>query len=65
VHYLEDHGDGGDQSEDQVLQLRKEERETKFNGDQDKCIDRILFATQDTVDGVSGFKIHSRTTKRG
>ena len=23
----DDHGDGGDQSEDQVLQLRKEERE--------------------------------------
>ena len=37
------HGDGGGQSEDQILQLRKEEREKqKSNGDQGKGIDRIF-----------------------
>jgi hypothetical protein len=53
-------------SEDQLLQLRKEERE-KIKSLEIKA--RVLigfyFFTQDTIEGVSGFMIDSHTIKRG
>ena len=51
--------------EDQVLQFGKEERE-KQNGLKAKVylIGPFYFATQDTIEGVSGFRIDNRTIKR-
>ena len=48
-----------------MLQLGKEERE-KQNGLKTKVylIEPFCFATQDTIEGVSGFMIDNRTIKR-
>jgi hypothetical protein len=51
--------------EDQVLQLRKEERKKQKRAqDKSKMIGPFCFATQDTIEGVSEFRIDSRTMKR-
>ena len=51
---------------DQVLQLGKEERE-KQNGLKAKVylIGPFCFADQDTIESVIGFRIDSRTMKKG
>ena len=48
-----------------MLQLEKEERE-KQNGLKAKVylIGPFYFATQDTIEGVSGFRIDNHTIKR-
>jgi hypothetical protein len=53
----DDHDDGDDHNEDQVLQVRKEERE-KQNGLKANLylIVPFCFATQDTIEGVSGLR---------
>ena len=50
-----------------MLQLGKEEREKqKSHEDQGKGIDRdFILSNQDTIEGVIGFKIDSRTINRG
>ena len=60
------HGNRGGQIEDQVLQLRKQERETKIYIYQGQGIDRkFCFTNHDTIEGVNGFRIDSCTIKRG
>ena len=58
------HDDGSGQIEDQVLQLGKEETETKILWRSRRIIG-FCFANQDTIEGVIGFRIDSRTMKRG
>ena len=62
----DDHDVGDDHNEDQVLKFGKEERK-KQNGLKTKVylIGPFCFATQDTIEGVSGVRIDSRTIKRG
>jgi hypothetical protein len=50
--------------EDQVLQLEKGEKNKKWTQDKSKMIGSFCFATQDTIEGVSEFRIDSRTMKR-
>ena len=52
--------------EDQVLQLEKEEREKqKLRWSRQIYQIDFCFGTQDTIEGVSVFRIDSRTIKRG
>ena len=43
---------------------KRRKRKTKTNYDQGKGIKRFLFGTQETIEGVSGFRIDSHTIKR-
>jgi hypothetical protein len=59
------HDDGDGLNEDQVLQLGKEERENKMSSRQRYIlIESFCFVTQDTIKGVSGFRIDNRTIKK-
>jgi hypothetical protein len=59
------HDDGDGLNEDQVLQLGKEERENKMSSRQRYIlIEPFCFVTQDTIKGVSGFRIDNRTVKK-
>ena len=60
------HGDGGDQTRRSSALTRKEETEKQKQG-RSRQIYQIgfCFGTQDTIEGVSVFRIDSRTTKRG
>ena len=52
--------------EDQVLQLRKEERKKqKPRRSRQRYQICFCFGTQDTIEGVSVFRINSHTIKRG
>jgi hypothetical protein len=57
VEQGDDHDDCDDHKEDQMLQVRKEERE-KQNGLNANLylIAPFCFATQDTIEGVSGLR---------
>lgn len=59
------HGKGDGQTIDQVFQiLKRRKRKTITNVDQRKGINRFCFGTQNTLEGVSVFRIDSRTIKR-
>ena len=60
------HGEGdGHKRDDQMLQLRKEEREKqKPRRSRQRYQIGFCFDTQDTIEGVSVFRIDSRTIKR-
>jgi hypothetical protein len=61
-----DQDDGDDQREDQVIQLRKEEREKqKPRRSRQSYQIGFCFGTQDTIEGVSVFRIDIHTMKRG
>ena len=47
------------------LQLRKKKEKNKNQGDQGRYQIGFCFGTQDTIEGVSVFRIDSRTIKRG
>ena len=61
------HGEGdGHTRDDQVLQLEKEEREKqKLRRSRQRYKIGFCFGTQDTIEGVSVFRIDSHTMKRG
>ena len=60
------YGDGVAKLEDQVLQLGKEEREKqKPRRSRQRYQIVFCFGTQDTIEGVSVFRIDSHTIKRG
>ena len=61
------HGEGdGQNRDDQVLQLGKEEREKqKSRRSRQRYKIGFCFGTQDTIEGVSVFRIDIRTIKRG
>ena len=61
------HGEGdGLKRDDQVLQFGKEEREKqKPRRSRQRYQIGFYFGTQDTIEGVSVFRIDSRTIKRG
>ena len=61
------HGEGdGHTRDDQVLQLEKEEREKqKLRRSRQRYKIGFCFGTQDTIEGVSVFRISSHTIKRG
>ena len=60
------HGDEDGIKMDQVLQLRKEEREKQNPWkSRQRYMIGFCFVTQDTIEGVSVFRIDRRTMKRG
>ena len=61
------HGEGdGHERDDQVLQFGKEEREKqKPRRSRQRYQIGFCFGTQDTIDGVSVFRIDNRTINRG
>ena len=61
------HGEGdGHKRDNQVLQLGKEEREKqKPRRSRQRYQIGFCFGTQDTIEGVSVFRISSHTIKRG
>ena len=61
------HGEGDDHKrDDQVLHIwKRRKRKTKSKEIKAKVSNRIFFGTQDTIKGVSAFRIDSRTIKRG
>ena len=61
------YGEGdGHKRDDQVLQFGKEEREKqKPRRSRQRYQIGFYFGTQDTIEGVSVFRIDSRTIKRG
>jgi hypothetical protein len=61
----DDHDVDDDHNEDQVLQFGKEERETKWAQAKGTFDRAILFCHSRCLVGVSGFRIDSRTIKRG
>ena len=61
----DDHGEVVTKRDDQVLQLGKEEREKqKPRRSRQRYQKGFCFGTQDTIEGVSVFRIDSRTIKR-
>ena len=61
------YGEGdGHKRDDQVLHLGKEEREKpKPRRSRQRCLIGFCFGSQDIIEGVSAFRIDSRTIKRG
>ena len=65
-HGDEVHGDGDGHVLKMIkLNLEKKKEKNKNQDDQGKGVIGFCFGTQDTIEGVSIFRIDSRTIKRG